>query len=248
MQVLDKGSLTLKAFLASDLGVVASARVSNGASFEAASKGEEADSKLINYLVKHKHGTPFEHNLFTFYVDCPFFVRSEWERHRIGWSYNEVSRRYVSSQPKFYVPDKWRVRGSSTKQGSIEPSEEWLREWHQKWMQHEGMPEVQFDSNHFKEWEDDNLTSLYEYALRRYNDLLDEGIAPELARLVLPQGTYTQFYASCNARSLMHFLNLRNHENAQWEIRQYCIVMEETFKEKMPITYQAFVNNGRQAP
>lgn len=228
MEILDKGFVELKQVTQQiDFSVVAAARVSNGVSFDEASKGEEADAKLINYLIKHRHGTPFEHNLFTFHVKVPLFVRSEWHRHRIGWSYNEVSRRYIDTTPDFYIPSVWRVQGDTNKQGS-------------KFLEIEDAA-----------WQDMNNAILHTsigHAIHRYERLLENGVAKEMARMVLPQNMYTEFYATCNARSLMNFLNLRTDETAQFEIRQYAEAMEYIFSQEAPLTYKAWYENGKVAP
>ena len=129
MEVLDKGFVKLLNFSGGDLSVVAAARVSNGLGPEEASKGEEKDKGLINYLIRHKHGTPFEHNLFTFYVNAPIFVTREWMRHRIG-SYNELSGRYTEFPAEFYIPGAFRGPAKTNKQGSefldIPEADNWL--------------------------------------------------------------------------------------------------------------------------
>lgn len=212
--VLDHGYVKLVQASASDLSVVAAARVSLGVTAEEASKGERDDRRLIRYLLRHHHGTPFEHNLFTFLVKAPIFVVREWHRHRIGWSYNEVSGRYTEMEEWFYVPDRVRVPAPSNRQGSVLPPS--------------GLDEEDLLIA--------NIRRSTDIAYFAYNDLLRRGVAREMARIVLPLNTYTSFYASCNARSLMHFLNLRLAEDAQWEIRQYAEAMALLFEEEMPVT------------
>jgi thymidylate synthase (FAD) len=228
LHVLDKGIVELKSSMGGDLFVVAAARVSNGLTLEESSKGEDGDFKLIRYLMKHRHGTPFEHAVFTFYVKCPLFVRSEWHRHRIA-SYNEISGRYVQYDPEFYVPSEWRVPGATNKQGSSSP---------------ESSPQTD-------EWNNQNLgvlTRATRDAYASYLLLLDNGVAKEMARMILPLNLYTQFYFTVNARSLMNFLSLRNAEDAQYEIRQYAVALESIFLGLMPLTHRAWVENGRIAP
>jgi thymidylate synthase (FAD) len=230
--ILDKGIVSLKNFMGGDLAVVAAARVSNGESYEDASHGEEADFKLIRYLVKNRHGTPFEHSTFQFYVKTPLFVRSEWHRHRIA-SYNEISGRYVKYEPEFYLPTQFRTQGKTNKQGSQFPTEA-----------PEGYPSVEY-------WNTVGAACLTEasaYAYATYQSLLELGVAKEMARMVLPPNLYTQFYMTVNARALMNFLSLRCADNAQWEIRQYALAMKEMFKAKMPLTFQAWEENGYIAP
>ena len=223
-QVLDKGFVGLVSYAGGDLSVVASARVSNGSGPEEASKGADKDQKLINYLMKHKHGTPFEHNMFTFYAKVPIFVAREWQRHRIG-SYNELSGRYTEFKPEFYIPDKARGPAETNKQGS-----------------------VYLDNTIADEWLN---TAVWHSSIRAYEEyerLLRYGIAKEMARMVLPLNTYTEYYWTVNARSLMNFLSLRCGEDAQWEIRQYANAIRDIFKDIMPWTFQAWIENGSIAP
>lgn len=207
--VLDHGYVKLVQAQATDLSVVAAARVSLGVT-EEASKGERDDRRLIRFLLRHRHGTPFEHNLFTFLVKAPIFVVREWHRHRVGWSYNEVSGRYTELEDEFYVPSVVRVPAASNRQGSVEGS-----------VPMDALGAIKLASG---------------IGFDFYHSLLQNGVAREQARLVLPLNTYTSFYATCNARSLMHFLDLRLPEDAQWEIRQYAAALHHLFAEQMPIT------------
>jgi thymidylate synthase (FAD) len=170
--------------------------------------------------------TPFEHNAFRFHVRCPLFVAREWFRHRIG-SFNEESARYHELEGDFYVPALEDIRSQVGKPGAytFEPVEPAVAE------------RVRAD-----------LGSHYEQAYRLYRDLIHRGLAKELARSVLPMGTFTQFYWTVNARSLMNFLSLRAADTAQLEIRRYAEAIETVFAELMPVTYEAFVANGRVAP
>lgn len=243
VQVLDKGEVVLLNRMGGDDSVIAAARVSNGANYTTASKGPEADQKLINYLVKHKHGTPFEHNAFQFYVKVPLFVRSEWHRHRIGWSYNEISGRYVEYEPEFYVPKQLRTQGKTNKQGSRIPL--FITDIEQNFIPKEW---GQYGLDQWNKQLSAQITKAYDAAFNSYKLLLHMGVAKEMSRMILPVGLYTQFYATCNARSLMHFLNLRCAENAQYEIRMYANEMEKIFAEAMPMTYKAWIDNDRVAP
>lgn len=210
--------------MAMDLDVVASARVSTSHDPWEASKGNEADDKLIRYLMTHGHGSPFEHAVFRFYVKAPIFVVREWQRHRIA-SYNEVSGRYSEFQPEFYIPTHARMQDRVNKQGS-----------------HDALDQIVDVSMAT------HLATTQADAFKRYTEMLEMGIAREIARLVLPLTLYTKFWWTVNARSLMNFLALRNHDAAQWEIRQYAIAIEEDFKQIMPVTWQAWNDNGRVAP
>jgi len=220
VQVLDKGSVELINFMGGDLAVVAAARVSNGALYETASKGEEGDRKLIRFLMKHAHTSPFEHSIFTFYVKCPMFVRTEWHRHRT-WSYNEVSGRYTEFNGDYYLPDRIRVQDAKNKQKSVFPGESHTT------------TELTFEMQ-------SQIKRLSDEAYRTYFHLLSLGVARELARLVIPVNFYTSFYATVDAHNLMHFLSLRDHPNAQWEINEYARALKVFFLEKMPMTAEAY--------
>lgn len=233
VQVLDRGFINLEDFMGGDLRVVNSAKVSNKKRSETMGKEE---ARLINYLMKHRHGSPFEHSYFTFYVKAPLFVVREWQRHRIG-SFNEMSGRYVEFEAEFYSPRILRIPGDTNKQGSKEPDSEFLVEW--------------ADDNVGCDWHDEmsaELTMAYESAFDHYELLLENGVAKEMARMVLPLSLYTEFFWTVNSRSLMNFLSLRTGEDAQWEIRQYANAIELVFSEKMPHTWDAWRANGKLAP
>lgn len=235
VQVLDKGFIFLEDFMGGDLRVVNSAKVSNN---KRSTEMGASEAKLINYLMKHRHGSPFEHSYFTFYVKAPLFVVREWQRHRIG-SFNEMSGRYVQFEPEFYVPDQFRVPGSTNKQGSVVPTED---------IHLFNDPDEVYTVPQWNTWMQMRIDGAYTQAYKEYTDLLERGVAKEMARMVLPLSLYTEFFWTVNARSLMNFLNLRLGENAQWEIRQYAEVLASIFEREMPDTYIAWVNNGRLAP
>lgn len=244
--VLDKGKITLLNHMGGDLSVVAAARVSNGESYEEASHGTDKDARLINYLAKHRHGTPFEHSTFQFYVKAPLFVRSEWHRHRMA-SYNEISGRYVEYEAEFYIPDLIRVGGTTNKQGSVTPDQQWLNDWVaaspsiSMW---EDFETIEDWNAQMKLW----MQLQCEAAFNMYQNFLKHGVAKEVARMILPANLYTQFYMTVNARGLMNFLSLRAAPDAQWEIQQYAYAMKDMFKDKMPLTYAAWEGNGFIAP
>jgi thymidylate synthase (FAD) len=171
-------------------------------------------------------GLRFEHNAFRFHVRTPLFVAREWFRHRVG-SFNEFSMRYAKASDEFYVPEAEDVRSQVGKPGaySFEPVE----------------PELAEQTR-------EELRAVYAAAYETYNRLVDQGVARELARLVMPMGAYTEFYWTVNARSLMNFVSLRAAETAQREIRRYAEACERFFAEQMPVTHAAFVANNRVAP
>ncbi|MYU47347.1 FAD-dependent thymidylate synthase [Streptomyces sp. SID7803] len=184
--------------------------------------------------MRDRHGSPFEHNSMTFFISAPIFVFREFMRHRVGWSYNEESGRYRELQPVFYVPtppassSSRAVRASTS--SSREPPE-----------QHALTSRAMEDS--------------YRRAYEAYQEMLAAGVAREVARAVLPVGLFSTMYATCNARSLMHFLGLRTqHELAkvpsfpQREIEMVGEQMEAHWARLMPLTHAAFNKNGRVAP
>ncbi|NUV54540.1 FAD-dependent thymidylate synthase [Streptomyces coelicolor] len=221
---------------ADDAHVLWSARVSTQGEQSLDQIGADpARSKgLINYLVRDRHGSPFEATSMTFFISAPIFVFREFMRHRAGWSYNESSGRYRELEPVFYIPSSQRKLVQVGKAGAyrFEPG---------TLAQHSIMVREMRDA--------------YERAYAAYQAMLDEGIAREVARSVLPVGLYSSAYATCNARSLMHFLGLRTqHEQAktpsfpQREIEMVAEQMEAHWAKLMPLTHAAFNANGRVAP
>jgi thymidylate synthase (FAD) len=221
--VFDHGFVRLDAAMADDLSVVNGARVSFAAHRE---EMTERDAGLIKFLMRSRHGSPFEHNSFRFHIRCPIFVAREWFRHRIG-SFNEESARYHKLEGDFYVPTERAVRGQVGKPGaySFEPAEREL-----------AIETIATFERVYKQLYDD------------YETLVEKGVAKELARALLPFGIYTQFFWTLNARSLMNFLALRNSPSAQYEIRVYAQAVERHFAEKMPVTHACFEEFGRTVP
>ncbi|MER6915467.1 FAD-dependent thymidylate synthase [Streptomyces sp. NPDC000594] len=221
---------------ASDSDVLWAARVSTAGeqSLEELTKDPERSKGLINFLMRDRHGSPFEHNSMTFFISAPIFVFREFMRHRVGWSYNEESGRYRELQPVFYVPGQDRKlvqEGRPGKYVFVDGSPE----------QHKVVSDAMIDS--------------YRRSYEIYQEMLGAGIAREVARAVLPVGLFSSMYATCNARSLMHFLGLRTqHELAkvpsfpQREIEMVGELMEREWAGLMPLTHSAFNANGRVAP
>lgn len=240
IKVLDKGFVTLEDFMGGDLRVVNAAKVSNKKRSEKMGEGEE---KLIKYLMKHKHTSPFEHSMFTFYTKAPIFVLREWHRHRT-WKFNEASGRYIVFDPEYYIPDKIRTPAATNKQGSIFPSEEFLEEWQN---QHpfkidiiDGVP----SRGTYNETHRTNIRKASDQAYAWYMHMINDGVAKEIARTVLPLNMYTEMFATIDAHNLMKFLQLRTSSDAQWEIQEYARALEEMFKCKMPITYKLWKEYG----
>ncbi|AUY51738.1 FAD-dependent thymidylate synthase [Streptomyces sp. CB01881] len=221
---------------AADSDVIWAARVSTAGeqSLEALQQDPEKSKGLINFLMRDRHGTPFEHNSMTFFISAPIFVFREFHRHRSGWSYNEESGRYRQLEPVFYVPGEDRKLVQEGRPGRYEFLD--------------GTPEQHRTVTGAME-------AAYREAYGRYQEMLAAGVAREVARAVLPVGLFSSMYATCNARSLMHFLSLRTKkENAavpsfpQREIEMVAEQMEEQWAALMPLTHAAFEKHGRVAP
>ena len=215
--ILDKGFVRLVDMMGDDYAAVKAARVSYGQGL----KTPERDKALIMYLMEHGHETPFEHIVFTFHAKVPLFVARQWFRHRIG-SFNEISQRYTEiKDEEFYIPSNVRVNVPEDRQKAVQLNDEEL------------LRKVI-----------DMMENVFDESYKIYKELIGLGVARELARIVLPLATYTQFYWTVNARSLMNFLNLRADSHAQWEIQQYAIAIADIFKETCPWTYEAFIKYG----
>lgn len=182
-------------------------------SYGKGTKSPSDDRSLIRYLLRNRHTTPFEMVEFKFRVKCPIFVARQLMRHRTA-SINEISARYSVIENEYYVPSPFRTQSTTNKQGSEEPLED-------------------FD-----------ITSRYiqscEMAFNAYKQMLDRGVSRELARCVLPQATYTEFYWKINLHNLLHFLKLRMDSHAQMEIRDMANYIYTLVKAKVPITAEAF--------
>jgi len=220
---------------ASDADVIWAARVSTAGeqSMDEIGQDPAKSAGLINYLARERHGSPFEHTSMTFFVSAPIFVFREFMRHRIA-SYNEESGRYRELNPVFYVPDENRKLIQVGKTGAYTFVD--------------GTPE-QFSVSV------EAMKKAYVVAYEQYKVMLDQGIAREVARVVLPVGLYSSMYVTMNARALMNFLSLRTSREGshfpsypQREIEMVAEKMEAEFARLMPLTYGAFEKSGRIAP
>ncbi len=220
--------------MGSDAAIVAAAKVSTVGAESVGEFNGEAGSGLINFLMKNRHGTPFEHNSLTFLVSAPICVFREFHRHRIGFSYNEESGRYKVLEPVFYVPGPDRALVQTGKPGKYNfvpgTADQLARQI-------------------------DRMANAYEVCYRAYEEALADDIAKEVARMVLPVGLYSSMYATCNARSLMSFLSLRTKR--EWstfpsfpmrEIEMVAEGLEAQFEGLFPITHAAFCDHGRVSP
>jgi thymidylate synthase (FAD) len=235
VRFLDDVTVELVKHSASDTDVLWAARVSTAGeqSLEEVGKDPGRSAGLINYLMRDRHGSPFEHTSMTFFVSAPIFVFREFHRHRV-WSYNEESGRYRELQPVFYIPGAGRRLVQEGKPG--------------RYVFTEGTPEQH-------RLVEQTMADSYRRSYAAYQEMLEAGIAREVARAVLPVGLFSSMYATCNARALMHFLSLRTKSDdaavpsfPQREIEMVAERMEAVWAELMPLTHAAFVANGRVAP
>lgn len=217
------GAVEYVQHMGTDLTIVNSARVSFGKQKD---ELEENDKKLINYLVKHRHTSTFEHNLVTFRFTVPLFVRSQHHRHRT-WSYNEISRRYTSLDLRFYEPDYYRFQHSSNRQASELDSRV--------------NPVLNIDGKgkHLsRAVKDHNLQSL-----KLYETMIENGVCREQARGILPQNLYTEYYGTTNLNNLMKFVGLRTHEGAQLEIQKVAEACLDIASELWPVAVESYRKN-----
>lgn len=221
-KVLDKGFVDLQEVFGDETTVVNSARVSFGKQKEVL--GDD-DIRLMRYLLKHKHMSPFRHLMFRFHIKAPEFVMRQWYKHVIGaeWTssfganfhaWNEISGRYVQME-EVYFPTEWRQQSMSSKQAS------------------DGLVQGQ-----------DECKQLYEETIQKcmetYQTLLDKGVAREQARLVLPFSLYTEAIWTCSFQAVMNFLELRLDQHAQWEIQEYARKIHQAVKQKLPVLTQCW--------
>lgn len=214
--ILDKGYIKLVDYLGCDNTVVAAARQS----YDKGLKQDDyfGNEKLVNFLMRERHTSPFEQPAMVFEVKAPIMVFREWHRHRTG-KLNEQSGRYAQLKREFYIPEPSRIQKQSTtnKQGSGESFDpEWSRQYIQQ------------------------MARVCDYAFDFYEKSIAEGVAKELARLVLPVNTYSTMVFQCDAHNWMNFLRLRCSTTAQWEIRQYADKIYSVMQEAFPVVSAAF--------
>ena len=216
------GCVDLVEHMGTDLTIVNSARVSFGKHKEVL---DEKDERLINYLVKHRHTSTFEHNVATFRFVVPLFVRGQHHRHRT-WSYNEISRRYTDVNIQFYEPREFRTQHKSNRQAS---NTEDLVD-----------PIVYAYEDGGKLRASSLLKRHHEQSMKLYDSLLASGVCREQARGVLPQNMYTEYYGTVNLNNLLKFVDLRTHEGAQWEIQKVAEACLEIAEGLWPVAVGAY--------
>lgn len=190
--------------------------------------------KFLSFLIRNQHGSPFEHNLLTFRIEAPIFLWREFHRHRIGFSYNEQSGRYMQLLPHFYYPSEER-RLHSNKPPGFKPSSPSYTQL---------LPTPPEDWEQWKKV----VTNTYRHSQATYEYGLLLGLDNGLARIILPVGLYSACYVTCNVRSLINFLNLRlesDRSHPQWEMDQLAKLLENHLAAHFPITHSLWVEHGR---
>lgn len=223
---LDDGisQVTLIDYMGDDLRVVNAARVS----FDKESSWvedprnpdfpnvlSERDRKLIHYLARHDHWSPFSHCMVTLRIKMPIFVARQWFKHSVGFTRNEVSRRYVDSTPEFYIPKTWRKRAENVKQGSSD--------------------EAHCESSSFSSY----ASAQCDIILTLYSYMIEGGVAPEMARMILPQSAYTEFYETGSLAAYARLAKLRLDSHAQKETQLYAEAVSEIMSRLFPVSWEA---------
>lgn len=215
------GKVQLIQHWGSDKMIVNAARVSFGKDNN--SPLNDKDAKLIRYLLRNRHSSPFEHVGCTWKFTVPLFVRSQHHRHRT-WAYNEISRRYTSEKMEYYVPETFRTQHKSNRQASnmdqINPS-----------IFGNGLSWLVASLR---------VQEIVDYSMLIYDRMLKAGVAREQARMILPQNLYTEYYGTVSLHNALHFLSLRDDPHAQWEIRRVAEGMKEQMRKLFPVTMKAY--------
>ena len=209
--------------MGSDLTVVNAARVpfAKESEFEVTKNSltdgfvsylSKKDQKLIMYLAEHNHWSPFGHASLQFRIKAPVFVARQLVKHQVGLVWNEVSRRYVDDEPEFYIPKEWRLKADDKKQGSSDETIEY------------------------------NIDGAIQFVTQTYQNLLNNNIAPEMARMVLPQNMYTEWYWSGTLMAFARVCNLRCAKDTQWETQQIANLINEQASKLFPVSWSALRN------
>ena len=218
ISVLDRGFVRLVDSMGSDLSIVRAARVSYDAAWRAG-EDEKSDEKLLRYLIKHRHTSPFEAVQLTFEVKAPIFVFRQWHRHRT-WAYNELSARYKEVEEEFYVPDLDHV-------GHQSENNKQARNFEKR--------ETQTDEQ-YKTIACNHIRSACSISFQIYRNLINAGVPREISRSVLPLATYSHMFATVSLHNLFHFISLRDDKKAQYEIQVYARAMRELAANVVPVT------------
>jgi thymidylate synthase (FAD) len=248
--VLNKGFVNLVDHMGSDLSVVNAARISFS---KRKDKLDDSDKKLIHYLAKHKHTSPFRHTALQFHIKAPEFVLRQWYKHVVGceWTsgenrfvdhgWNEISGRYVKYEPEFYVPSSFRPQAQNNKQASEDGdlSDVIVNEDECAHRMPDGKVFNFVSPYKVKTLYEDTLCEIF----HAYEDLIKAGVCREQARCLLPVCFYTEVYWTASLQAVVHFCKLRLDEHAQYEIREYAKVVSTLIREKFPISFDALIAN-----
>lgn len=226
IKVLDHGFVRLIDWMGSDSRIIEAARIS----YKSPSKGDEADKKLLEYLYKNRHTSPFEMCKITFNIKMPIFVMRQFVRHRMQ-NLNEVSARYTELPDEFYIPEKWRKQDTKNKQGSL-AEQDWDVPWTEVAQCATGLTTNQILS--------DNLEKFCAESYRMYQEMISDNVAREMARFVLPVNIYTEIYCCWDLKNLLHFFSLRDDPHAQWEHQEYGRAMKQVAAQLFPWTLEAY--------
>ncbi len=211
LNVLDKGFVRYVDHMGDDKRILEAARIS----YKSPSKGDEQDKKLLHYLWKNHHSSPFEMCKITFNIKMPIFIMRQFVRHRMQ-NLNEVSGRYTELLDEFYIPEVWRKPDLKNRQGSL--------------------PDKDFNP--------ENATKSYEEQLKNcyktYKELIDKGVAREMARMILPVSIYTEIYTTWDLKNLLHYFTLRDSGYATWEHQEYAKAMKQITTELYPWVMEAY--------
>lgn len=199
--------------MGSDITVVNAARVSYAKKVD---KWTYKDTKLVHYLARHKHWSPFSHCFLQFYIKAPIFVARQLAKHQVGLAWNEVSRRYVSYEPEMYIPETWRGKPENSKQGS------------------DGEARSQYFPGLY-------LKEVSELAITNYNKMIAQGVAPEQARSILPQAMMTEWYWSGSLYAFSRICNLRLDKHTQQETQEVAREISNHCKQRFPISWDALM-------
>jgi thymidylate synthase (FAD) len=218
--VLDKGFVRYIDHMGTDADILEAARIS----YNSPSKGLEADKKLLEYLWRNRHTSPFEMVKVKLNIKLPIFIMRQFVRHRMQ-NINEVSARYTQLPNEFYIPTSWRRQDTKNKQGSLSDSD-----WH---------PKLKFGEHTYADATSD-VSRHCDGCYLLYQKMIEAGIAREMARMVLPVNIYTEIYTCWDMKNLMHFMTLRDDSHAQSEIQEYSRAIKTICAELFPWTMEAF--------
>jgi thymidylate synthase (FAD) len=216
-------------YMGSDLTVANAARVSFN---KRKSKLDHKDKGLIRYLATHKHWTPFAHPQITLRIKVPFFVAAQIKKHQVGFVVNEVSRRYVDTEPEFYYPDFWRKRADDKKQGSSD--EEFAAVDGEVWQGYDG-----WTNEHQALWDAQEINHR---CLTVYEDLIEEGLCPEQARMFLPMNTFTEFWMTGSLYGWFNMWSQRSKDDTQKETREVAYLIKYCIEPLFPVSWEELEN------